>query len=157
MSLRRRPDTSEQKLQYIHSLSILSSQLTMASILDQDFGSESDEGDFNPEPVAESDDDGKAPPREASHKNRSMNGVNGKNRVDDEDEEDDDRSERLTNGSRRNTDAGRDQDEEDDDDSKDGGKDEKRGPRRTQDDDDEEDEEDDEDEDDEDAISVTLY
>lgn len=126
----------------------------MASILDQDFGSESEEGDFNPEPVADSDDERKAAPQRVSHKSRSTNGVSGKSRADDGEEESG--SERLANGSRRKTSTGQDQDDDEDDLKEDEEKDEGTGARRGQDDDDEEDDEDEDDEDDEDAISVLL-
>ena len=106
----------------------------MASILDQDFGSESEEGDFNPEPGVDSDEHNESDPEQtAPHTNGDRPQSNGKIG-----RHDDSKGSRAESSKENN---GIKDDEED-------------GDATRNDPDDEDDDEDEGDEDDEDAISV---
>ncbi|KAL9099446.1 MAG: hypothetical protein Q9163_005058 [Psora crenata] len=130
----------------------------MASILNQDFGSESEEGDFNPEPGADSDNDIES----GSENDQNANGrANGTVRVRQDGEGDGagelsvsrpDKQNKGLESPRPTTEQHRDRPKGKDNDE--GGIDDVDGAAEDDnEDDDEEDEEDDEDEDDEDAIS----
>lgn len=107
----------------------------MASILDQDFGSESEEGEFNPEPGVDSDDHNESDPEQtAPHTNGDRPQSNGK-----KGRHDDSKGSRAESSKENN--GVKDDDEED-------------GDAVRNDPDDDDDDEDEEDEDDEDAISV---
>ena len=115
----------------------------MASILDQDFGSESEEGNFNPEPGADSDNEIESGPENQQSTSKNVNGTDER---------------RQSAVDHKNGDAQgasgtklHEGDIKDESEDRDG----VGVVNRTGDDeDDEEDDEDDEDEDEEDAISV---
>ena len=131
----------------------------MASILDQDFGSESEEGDFNPEPGKESDNGSGSEQGYPVHQKANGNdkqrkrGVGRGHTIEEDDDE--------PSGRRRNhgDDASRASDKEDDvkgEEEKKDGIAASNGAHDDDDDDGDEDEEDEDedDEDEEDAISV---
>ena len=134
----------------------------MASILDQDFGSES-EGDFNPDPGADSDNDNESASEKQQNPSKVVNGTDRGHR-DLIGSEDDNEAEEASGSKRNRQRKSRENSRPGVKRGEGSVKDEDEERKRIADDDvvrgeedDEEDEEDDEDEDDEDAISVRVF
>ncbi|KAL9129599.1 MAG: hypothetical protein Q9217_001987 [Psora testacea] len=132
----------------------------MASILDQDFGSESEEGDFNPEPGADSDNENESDPEDQQKTNINLNGINQRHRntAGSEGGEIKETSGPKSTKQRKSRGTSRSKAKEDEEDIKDededkGGIGRINGTGEEEDDEDEEEEEEGEDDDDEDAIS----
>ena len=133
----------------------------MASILDQDLGSESEEGDFNPDPGADSDNEDASGSEQGHHTKKKTNnghsseGIKSRKPRSAEDEDDSLGADEI--GRRQQTKDSRRIFKRDKDDFKneDNDQDDLVGNNGVYDDENEdEDEEDEEDDDDEDAISV---
>ena len=133
--------------------------MSTAALLDADFGSESEDDNFNPAPVDGSDNDGAA---ESEGEDRVRPKSNGQGQrqsstqLDPYDEENDPQAslKSRTNGKQSNGHSRGHEDEEDGSGVEDAGK-RKLNPIRDEDEEDEEDE--DEDDDEEEAVTVCLY